>query len=125
VDEVSRLNRYHETRHHRKNHRWTGLKVVSTSLWVLVVALLLARRFAGNAPYLLPVSIIAWGFSWPLIHASLFRAAAGRFQAEDARGQGNQPTPKPRDGGGLEKSQTLEAVAESRPGIQPQRGDGD
>src|SRR5438874_437075 len=48
AEEVSRLNRHHESRHHRKSHRWTGLKCVSNSLWVLGVALLLVRRFAGT-----------------------------------------------------------------------------
>src|SRR5579871_2879752 len=46
AEEVNRLIRRHETRHHRKRHRWTGLAVVSTSLWLLGVALFLARRFA-------------------------------------------------------------------------------
>src|SRR5438067_4743609 len=47
AEEVSRLNRHHESRHHRKSHRWTGLKCVSNSLWFLGIALLLVRRFAG------------------------------------------------------------------------------
>ena len=38
AEEVSRLNRHHESRHHRKSHRWTGLKSVGTSLWPSVVA---------------------------------------------------------------------------------------
>jgi hypothetical protein len=107
AEEVNRLIRHHEIRHHRKCHRWTGLKVVSTSLWPLAVALLLARRFAATAPYLLPVGIIAWGFLWPAIYASLFRAAAGSFRAEDARRQRNQPTPGRLDGRGIEGSETL------------------
>jgi hypothetical protein len=92
AEEVTRLIRYHESRHHSRRHRWTGLKSVSTSLWVLGVMVLLARRFAVTAPYLMPVSIIAWGFLWPAIHATLFRAAARSFQAEDARRQRNLPT---------------------------------
>ncbi len=107
AEEVNRLIRHHELRHHRKSHRWTGLKVVSTSLWLLAVAVLLASRFAGTAPYLLPVTIIAWGFLWPAIHASLFRAAAGRFQAEDARRQRDQLTPGRPGGGGVGSSTTL------------------
>jgi hypothetical protein len=104
AEEVNRLIRYHEARHHLKSHRWTGLKSVSTSLWVLGIALLLLRQFAATAPYLLPVSIIAWGCLWPAIHASLFRAAAASFQAEDARRQGNPATPARLDGGRVESS---------------------
>jgi hypothetical protein len=101
AEEVNRLHGHHESRRHRKCHRWTGLKSISHSLWFLGLALLLVRRFAGTVPYLLPVSIIAWGFLWPAIHASLFRAAAGRFRAEDAR---RQPTPGRLDGRGVERS---------------------
>jgi hypothetical protein len=93
VEEVNRLIRYHESRQHRKCHRWTGLKVVSTSLWLLGIAMLLVRRFVETAPGLLPVTIIAWGFLWPVTHGSLFRAAAGRLQAEDMRRQRNQLSP--------------------------------
>jgi hypothetical protein len=93
AEEVNRLIRHHESRHHRKSHRWTGLKVMSSSLWLLGAALLLVRRYGETAPYLLPASIIAWGFVWPAVHASLFRAAAGSSRAEDARRQRNQPTP--------------------------------
>jgi hypothetical protein len=95
AEEVNRLIRYHESRQHRRRHRWTGLKSVSTSLWVLGIMLLLGRRFADSAPYLLPVGIIAWGFLWPAIHAFLFRAAARSFQAEDALRQRNLPTAGP------------------------------
>ncbi|HEY1375825.1 MAG TPA: hypothetical protein VGF55_03490 [Gemmataceae bacterium] len=107
AEEVNRLIRYHESRHHRKTHRWTGLKVVSTSLWPLVIALLLIRRLAGTAPYLLPVSVIAWGFLWPAIQASLFRAAAGSFRAEDAGRQRNRPAPGRPGGEGMERSESL------------------
>jgi hypothetical protein len=96
VEEVNRLEGYHGLRHHRKQHRWTGLKVMSHSLWSLGIALLLAYRFAATSPYLLPVSVIAWGFLWPTVHAGLFRAAAGRIRAEDAR---RQRTPRRLDGG--------------------------
>lgn len=96
VEEVNRLERYHALRYHRKQHRWTGLKVMSNSLWFLGIAMLLAYRFADTAPYLLPVSVIAWGFLWPAVHAGLFRAAAGKFRAEDAR---RQRTPGPLDSG--------------------------
>ena len=105
AEEVNRLIRHHESRHHRQRHRWTGLKVFSTSLWLLGIALLLVRRFAETAPYLLPFTIIAWGFLWPLIHGSLFRAAAGRFQAEDLRRQRDQLASGRLDGGGTERSQ--------------------
>ena len=94
VEQVNRLIRHHESRYHRKRHRWTGLNTMSISLWFLGIGLLLVRRFAGTAPYLLPVSIIAWGFLWPAVHALLFRAAAGSFRAEDARRQRNQPAPR-------------------------------
>ena len=107
AEDVNRLIRQHESRHHRQRHRWTGLKSVSTSLWLLGIALLLASRFAGTAPYLLPATVIAWGFAWPAIHATLFRAAAASFRAEDARRQRNQPTPGRPDGGGVERPSTL------------------
>jgi hypothetical protein len=104
AEEVNRLIRHHESRHHRQRHRWTGLSSISISLWPLGIALLLARRFAGTAPYLLPVGVIAWGFLWPAIQASLFRAAAGSFRAEDARRQRSQPTAERLGGGGMERS---------------------
>jgi len=47
------------------------------------------------------LSVIAWGFLWPAVHACLFRAAAGSFRAEDARRQRNRPTPRRLDGGAL------------------------
>ena len=101
VEEVNRLELHHASRYHRKRHRWTGLKVMSNSLWFLGIGLLLARRFADTAPYLLPVSVIAWGFLWPAVHAYLFRAAAGSFRAEDARRQRAQQTPRRLDSGAL------------------------
>jgi hypothetical protein len=91
--EVCRLIREREARNHLKRHRWTGLKVMSTSLWFLGTALLLVRWTAGPASYLLPVAIIAWGLLWPLVHAQLFRASAGRFRAEDASRQENETAP--------------------------------
>ena len=87
VEQLNRLELHHASLNHRKRHRWTGLNVMSNSLWFLGIGLLLVRRFADTAPYLLPVSVIAWGFLWPAVHACLFRAAAGRFRAEDARRQ--------------------------------------
>jgi hypothetical protein len=93
VEEVNRLELHHASRNHRKRHRWTGLKLMSTSLWCLGIGLLLVRRFGGTAPYLLPVSVIAWGFLWPAVHACFFRAASGSFRAEDARRQRSQQTP--------------------------------
>src|SRR5262249_26479576 len=101
ADEVSRLIRDHEARHHRKRHRWTGLKSMSTSLWCLGIGLARVRSFGGTAPSLLPVGVIAWGLLWPVVHALLFRAAAASFRAEDARRQGNQPTPRRLDGGAI------------------------
>jgi hypothetical protein len=92
--EVCRLIRQREARNHLKRHRWTGLKVMSTSLWFLGVGLVLVRWLAGPAPYALPVAIIAWGLLWPVIHAQLFRTSAGRFRAEDASRQGNQTVPR-------------------------------
>ena len=97
----NRLIRHHESRNHRKRHRWTGLNSMSTSLWCLGIGLLLVRRFGDTAPYLLPVSVIAWGFLWPAVHAGLFRAAAGSFRAQDARRQLHQQTPRRLDGGAI------------------------
>jgi hypothetical protein len=91
AEEVNRLIRQHESRNHRRRHRWTGLKSMSTSLWCLGIGLLLVRRFAGTAPYLMPVTVMAWGVLWPAIHACLFRASAGLSRADDARRQRNQP----------------------------------
>lgn len=90
VEQVNLLIRDHAAYHHRKRHRWTGLKSVSTSLWGLGIVLLLVHRFAEPAPYLLPVIVIAWGVLWPAVHACLFRAAAGSFRVEDARRKHNQ-----------------------------------
>jgi hypothetical protein len=101
VEQVNRLELQHAARNHRKRHRWTGLKVMSHSLWYLGIGLLLVRRFGDTAPYLLPVSVIAWAFLWPAVHAGLFRAASGAFRAEDARRQRNQPAPRRLDGGAL------------------------
>jgi hypothetical protein len=103
VDELSRLELQHVARHHRKRHRWTGLGVMSNSLWCLGIGWLLVRRFEDTAPYLLPVSVIAWGALWPAVHACLFRAAAGSFRAEDARRQRNQQTPRRLGGGALQE----------------------
>ena len=101
AEQVNRLILQHESRNHRKRHRWTGLKTMRASLWCLGIGLVLVRRFAGTAPYLLPVSIIAWGFLWPAVHACLFHAAAGSFRAEDARRQRKQHAPRRLDGGAL------------------------
>jgi hypothetical protein len=93
VDVVNRLMRLHEARHHRMRQRWAGLIVMSPSLLCLGIGLALVRLFGGTAPYLLPVSIIAWGLLWPVVHAPLIRAAAACSRAEDARRQGHQPAP--------------------------------
>jgi hypothetical protein len=104
AEEVNRLIGHHEMRHHRQRNRWTGLQTMSMSLWVLVIAVVLVRRFALNAPYLLPISIFVWGFAWPVIHASLFRAAVGASRAKDARGQRDQLMPERVDGRGITRS---------------------
>jgi hypothetical protein len=101
VEEVTRLELHHASRNHRKRHRWTGLSVMSNSLWFLGIGLLLVRRFGDAAPYLLPTSVIVWGFLWPAVHACFFRAAAGSFRAQDARCQLYQQTPRRLDGGAL------------------------
>jgi hypothetical protein len=101
AEQVNRLELHHASRNHRKRHRWTGLKVLSNSLWFLGIGVLLVRPFGDASPYLFPVSIIAWGLLWPVIHACLFRASAGSFRAEDARRQRNQQAPRRLDGGAL------------------------
>jgi hypothetical protein len=107
AEEVNRLIRRHESRHHRRCHRWTGLICVSLSLPLLGIAVLLASLVAGPAPYLLPVGVIAWGFVWTAIEASLFRAAAGLSRAEDARRRRDRPGPARPDGGGSGRSKTV------------------
>ena len=101
VEEVSRLELQHSTRYHRRHDRWVGLIVMSMSLCCLGLGLLclglgllLVRRFGDTAPYLLPVSVIAWGFLWPAVLACLLRAAA-------AHRQGNEQTPRRLEGGAL------------------------
>jgi hypothetical protein len=101
AEQVNRLELQHASRNHCKRHRWTGLKVMSNSLWFLGIGVLLVRRFGDTAPYLLPVSIIAWGFLWPAVHAILLQAGAGSFRAEDARRQRTQQAPRQVDGGAL------------------------
>jgi hypothetical protein len=101
VEQVIRLELNHASRYHRKCHRGTGLVAMSNSLWCLGIGLLLVRRFADTAPYLLPISVMAWGLLWPVVHASFFRAAAGSFRAEDARRQRDQQTPRRLEGGAL------------------------
>jgi hypothetical protein len=91
AESVNRYSIRHESRWHRKHHRWAGLKSVSASLWLPGAGLLLAGELGVTAPYLLPVSIIAWGLLWPAVHDHLFRVAAGTFRAEDARSQEGQP----------------------------------
>jgi hypothetical protein len=99
VEEVNRLELHHAARYHRQHHRWTGLIVMSNSLWCFGIGLLLVRWFGDTAPYLLPVSVIAWGFLWPAVLACLIRAAAGSFRSKDAARQRNQQTPRRLDGG--------------------------
>jgi hypothetical protein len=94
ADEVNRLIGDHTARYHRQRHRWSGLKALSTSLGCLGIGLALVSQAGGAAPYLLPVSVIAWGLLWPVVHAHLFRAAADSFRADDAHRQGNQSEPR-------------------------------
>jgi hypothetical protein len=91
AEQVNEHIDHHESQYHRKRHRWTGLNSLSTSLWLLGAGLLLVRGFGGTAPCLLPVSIIAWGFLRPAVHAYLFRVAAASFRAEDSRYHKNLP----------------------------------
>lgn len=88
--EVNRLMCQHEMRNHRQRHRWTGLKTMSSSVWVLTGVLAVLRVGGGAEPALLPVGVIAWGVLWPLVHAQLFRASAASSRADDARRRGNQ-----------------------------------
>jgi len=107
VEEINRLEHHLTSRYHRQHHRWTGLIFTSLSLccfgigWLcLGMGLLLVGRFGDTAPYLLPVSVIAWGVLWPAAQAWLFRATAGQLRAEEDAGcQRNPPTPRPLDGG--------------------------
>jgi hypothetical protein len=99
ADEVNRLVRQHEARNHRKRHRWSGLKTMSTSLWILGFGLALARGIGGPAPYLVPVGVMAWGLVWPVVHAQLFRASAASFRADDTRRQGDRRAPRRVNGG--------------------------
>jgi hypothetical protein len=100
AEQVNQCIMRQEARYHRGRQRWNGLKTTSVSLRYLVLVLVLIRCFAGNAPYLYPVSILAWGLLWPAVHASLFRASAAAFRAEDAR-QPNQPAPRRADEGAI------------------------
>jgi hypothetical protein len=102
ADEVNRLIGHHESRNHRKRHRFTGLKFVSISLGCLLIGLLLVRWLAGTAAsYLLPISIIAWGFLWPAFQTCLLRAAASSSRADDAR------APRHLDGGALQEQRIV------------------
>jgi hypothetical protein len=94
VEDATRLIRYHAACNHRRDHRWTGLKTMSTSLWCLGIGLALVRRCVGTDPYLLPACVMAWGLLWPAVHALLFRASAASFRAEDARRQRQQSAPR-------------------------------
>jgi hypothetical protein len=94
VADVNRLELHHSARHHRQRHRWTGVKVMANSLWLLGLGLLLARRFADAAPYLLPATVLAWGVLWPAVHAGLFRAAATAGRADDARRRARPDVPR-------------------------------
>jgi hypothetical protein len=93
ADEVCSLIREREVRNHRKRHRWNGLRTMSASLWFLGIGVTVLRSYGATEPYLLPVSIMAWGLLWPLIYARLFRAAAASIRSQDARRQGSIAAP--------------------------------
>jgi len=119
VEEVSRLEHHHGSRYHRKHHRWIGLIVMSMSLCCLgigllclSIGLLLVGRFGDTAPYLLPVSVIAWGFLWPAVLACLLRAVADSSRAEDARRQRNQQTPRRLEGQSSNQTTPLTQLAD-------------
>jgi len=119
VEEVNRLERHHALRYHLKHHRWTGLMVTSLSLCFLAIGLvcfsiglLLVGRFGDTAPYLLPVSVIAWGFLWPAVLACLLRAVADSSRAEDARRQRNQQTPRRLEGQSSNQTTPLTQLAD-------------
>jgi hypothetical protein len=93
-NQVNRLILQHDVRNHRKRHRWTGLNVVSASIFVLGIGLALLQFFAGPDVDLVPVGVIAWAMLWPAIHAVLFRLEAESSRAEDARRQARQGAPR-------------------------------
>jgi hypothetical protein len=99
ADEVNQLIGEHETRNHLKRDRFTGLKFMSISVACLFIGLLLVSWFAGTASYLLPVSIIAWGFLCPAFNTCLIRVSASSFRAADARSQQNPRASGELDGG--------------------------
>jgi hypothetical protein len=99
AEQVNELNSRHDFRYHHKRHRLTGLNSMANSLWCLGFVLLLVSQIAGPATYVVPASIIAWGFLWPAVHASLFRASSTRFRVEDARRQMKQATARRSDAG--------------------------
>jgi hypothetical protein len=101
VDEVIRLELRHASRYHRQHQRSVGLIVMSFSLvclgivWLFLGAgVLLVGRFADTAPYLVPISVIVWGFLWPAVLAGFLRVGADRARAEDTSRQGDQQTPR-------------------------------
>lgn len=81
----------HESRYHRRRHRFTGLTMMAAPVCCLAVGLVLIHHLGGNTPFLFPVSILAWGLLWPAVHARLFRATAGASRAADARHANQQP----------------------------------
>jgi hypothetical protein len=87
---------HHASQFHRRGHRWTGLKVMSASLWLLALGLPVVRWLGGPAPHLLPLSIIAWGLLWCVVHAQLFRASAAASRAADTRSQASESATSPR-----------------------------
>jgi hypothetical protein len=100
AEQVNQCIQHQESRGHRGRHRWTGLNTMSISLCCLGIGLVLIRYLGGNAPYLYPVSILAWGLLWPAVHAYLFRVTATAIRVEDAS-QSNQPAPRRADEGAI------------------------
>jgi hypothetical protein len=99
--EVNQCSLRQQARHHLRRNRWSGLRTMSASLWYLGIGLIVMRLLVGKAPYVVPASILAWGVLWPAVHAHLFRAAAARLRAKDAR-QLDQPAARRADGGAIQ-----------------------
>lgn len=91
AEQINQCILHHQSRYHRKRHRWSGLNSRFASFSLLVTGLLWVRRFLDPGPYLLPVSLITWGFLWPAIHAYLFRVVVGSSRAEDSRCRKTRP----------------------------------
>src|SRR5262249_39120177 len=93
AEQVNQCQQAVDSRSHRRRHRFQGLNTMAGSLVTLCAGLALIRPLADDAPFLFPVTILAWGLLWPALHAFQFRAAAAASRAEDAR-QANRPAPR-------------------------------